>query len=479
MKDCTSVPDVIPPSLDREQRGCWPLVGPLSFIEIIEDLHPEPDGVVVFSRKQNDGWKPLGGCTVAELRQHQQGIFDLLRISGFMTINTVFLADRRKTAAGSGVVPVLRHCRRREVDLRWLNSAHVDIDCGKLGADPSKVLSKVLDLLWAGGLPKPTHVSFSGNGLWLFWKFAKSVRAWPEKWALLKRLNKELVRLFRHLGADPQSTDAARVTRCPGTVNSKNGKTVQFFRIEACKFSFDELMRVFQVPAQKTQLPGERKSGGPKNPKRVAAGKLRYARPLTGFFKLCEIRGFFPKWTRHQAIFGFAVLLFKNGVAKKEILVQCTRFAREFCLPPVTDKADIERRVNMVFRYKCHIRDATFAEWFCITEREKLLLPEWFRPKLPPKEPAKVRVARRRSLIRTALRQFGCGLSRYKLAQLVAGVLQYSHGITVTSMTIQRDLAVIAREDATMTNISLLNRTSSSPFHLSNRNVCVERGALS
>jgi hypothetical protein len=124
----------------------------------------------------------------------------------------------------------------------------------------------------------PTHGSFSGNGLWLFWKFAESVRAWPEKWALLKRLNKQLVRIFKHLGADPQSVDTARVTRCGGTTNGKNGKTVQFFRVEASsKFSFEELVRVFQVPAQKTRLLGERKSIGPKNPKRVQGGKLTLA----------------------------------------------------------------------------------------------------------------------------------------------------------------------------------------------------------
>ena len=147
--------------------------------------------------------------------------------------------------------------------------------------------------------------------------------------------------------------------------------------------------------------------------------------------------------------------------------------------PAITDRAVIESRVRAAFRYKNHISDAKFAEWFSITEKEKLLLPEWFRPKLPPKEPAKVRIARRRVLIRAALQQFGGGLSRYKLAQLVAGVLQYSHGIELTSMTIQRDLAAIAKEDATRTNIFLLESTTSSPLHLSNGNVGTERARFS
>lgn len=127
--------------------------------------------------------------------------------------------------------------------------------------------------------------------------------------------------------------------------------------------------------------------------------------------------------------------------------------------------------MNAVFRYRLYISDAKFAEWFRITEDENLLLTEWFRPKLPLKEPAKTRITRRRALVKAALQRYGCELSRYKLAQLVSLVLQYPHGIKVTSMTVQRDLAAIAMEDSMKANISLLN-SSSLPFRLSNRNVC-------
>ena len=465
------------PNSDLSGKTNRNLVGPLSFIEIIEDLHSKPDGGVVFSGKQNDTFKSFGGCTVAELKQHEQAIVNLLRINGFMTINTVFLADQTKTGGRSTAVPVLRHCRRSVKDLRWLNAAHTDIDCGKLGAEPSDIFSEALEFLDAQGLPLPTHIAFSGTGLWLLWKFHESVRAWPEKCDLLRRLNQQLVRLFKHVGADPNSVDAARIMRCAGSINSKNEKTVQFFRVEASiKCSFDELVRLFQVPTQKTQLSRERKSAGPKNPKRVKAGKLRYARRLSGFLRLCKIRKVFPKGTRHQAIFGLAVLLFKNGVPTKQILAQCTKFAQESCSPAITDAGEIERRVRAASRYLLHISDAKFAKWFRITKGEILLLPEWFRPKQPPKELVKVRIARRHALIRTALQRFGCGLSHYKHAQLLAIVLGHSHGITVTSMTIQRDLAAIAKQDKTRANISLLSSTS-SPLHLSNRNVCVAKVA--
>jgi hypothetical protein len=477
-----TIPIAVPVTLD----GCNPspaatFIGPLTFIEAVCDLHTEPDGAVVFARKN---WcvdapgqrvlEVIGGCTVDELRPKEQSVFELVQTDGYMTINDVYVANR--LARASRIIPSLRNYRRRAEDLRWLNAAFVDIDSVKLGTEPERALKAALDLLVVQGLPLPTHTSLSGAGLWLFWRFLESTRAWPEKCVLLKRLNQQLVRVFKHLGADPNSVDAARITRCAGTVNSKSGKTVQIFRLEAStKFYFDELVRVFQVPAQKTQLPGERKSGGPKNPKRVLAGKLRYGRRLIGFFKLLEIRGSFTEGTRRQAIFGYAVLLFKCGAPQKQILDQCTKFAQQSCRPAITDSAVIEPRVRTAFRYKQHISDAKFAEWFRITESEKLLLPEWFRPKLPPREPVKVRIARRRIVIRAVLQQFGCGLSRYKQAQFLASILKLSHGIRVNSMTIRRDLAAIAKEDNMRSDISLLNSTS-SPLHLSNKNVCVDLG---
>lgn len=237
--------------------------------------------------------------------------------------------------------PLLRNYRRREKDLRWLNAAFVDIDSRKVGAEPEQALKAAFDFLVVQGLPLPTHFSLSGNGLWLFWKFREPVRAWHEKCDLLKRLNQQLVKIFKHFDGDPNSVDAARVTCCAGSINSKNGRTVRFFSVEtASQRSFDELVRVFQVPAQKTQLPGERKSAGPKNPNRVRAGKLRYGRRLSGFLHLCKIRRFFRRGTRHQAIFGFAVLLFKNGVSKEQILAECTKFGQELCHPAITDRAE-------------------------------------------------------------------------------------------------------------------------------------------
>lgn len=441
---------------------------------MIEDLHTSCDDVVVFCRKDataKSGFLTLGGCTVRETRQHWQSILGGLQTDGYVSVNTIFQTYGGATANKSHTTSVLRHYRRRGRDLRWLNAGYVDIDCGKLDLDPGQVWSDVVEFLSGRCLPLPTHVSFSGNGLWLFWKFVESIRAWPEECDLLKRLNQQLVSIFRHFGADPNSVDAARVTRCAGTINSKNGKTVRFFRVCGSQlFQFKELLLLFEVPPQKTHLPSERKSREHKNPNRVEAGKLRYGRRLNGFRRLCQIRGPFKINTRRQAIFGLAVLLFKNGVPKKEILAACIRFGAESCKPPITDKAEIERKVNAAFRYKQHISDEKFVEWFHITPAERLQLPDWFRSKLEPVQPVKLRIARRRDLVRRERESIDACLSNYQLAQALAKVLKNRHGIEVTSMTVHRDLDAIGERNRTRSgsNIFLLKDSLSPPFKQEN-----------
>jgi len=411
-----ALPGSMPNSLSQH-RGGIRLIGPLSFVETIKELH---DGLVVFARKDKglpSGFETLGGCLADEVLEHQREIKELVAVDGFMTINRVLMGKGRGATRASRIIPVLRYYRRRVVDLEELTAAYVDLDCGKLGLDPTQVLDLAVDRLNAQGQPLPTHACFSGSGLWFLWRFLEPVHAWLENSSLLKRLNQKLVHDFAQFGADPNSTDAARVMRCAETINSKNGRDVRFFRVLGSeRRTFQELILAFHVPAQKTSLAGERKSSRTKNPRRVAAGKLRYSRRHRGFLQLREIRGFFKLGTRRQAIFGLALLLFKNGVAKKQILVECENFARKYCRPPITDGAEIRRRVEAAFRYREHISDAKFAEWFRITPAEMAQLPDWFRPKQESREPRKARIARRRALIKFERRFLELGLSNYKQA---------------------------------------------------------------
>jgi len=75
------------------------------------------------------------------------------------------------------------------------------------------------------GIPLPNDVVFSGGGVHLKWIYDKPVeRTELELWQYAQRL---LLSQFKTLGADPNSSDAARVLRLVGTVNHKNSPIVK------------------------------------------------------------------------------------------------------------------------------------------------------------------------------------------------------------------------------------------------------------
>lgn len=101
----------------------------------------------------------------------------------------------------------------------------VDVD-GKIrgrenfGAEEWKCL--VLDFCQRKGIPVPSEIVFSGNGVHVKYFFNRSVLVAPNgglrEWERLERM---LYELFKEIGADSKATDGARVLRLVGTQNCK------------------------------------------------------------------------------------------------------------------------------------------------------------------------------------------------------------------------------------------------------------------
>jgi hypothetical protein len=116
---------------------------------------------------------------------------------------------------------------RRVVNLLRICLCFLDLDI-KLGTG-LRLTGKInndLDLLfdWHHNscLPFPSMILFSGRGYHLKWFFERPIPA-----RVLPRWNavqKNLVKQYSELGADPKARDASRVLRVAGTVNSKNGE---------------------------------------------------------------------------------------------------------------------------------------------------------------------------------------------------------------------------------------------------------------
>lgn len=127
--------------------------------------------------------------------------------------------------------------------LKEITAMWVDLDfyaVPKLaGCTPEAVFELVLEHLESAGIPEPSLVLCSGQGLYVVWLLYKPVgRKHLPRWNDAQR---RLCALLKPLGADPAAKDAARVLRIVGTTNSKNGSLVYSLREPQPRRPFEEL----------------------------------------------------------------------------------------------------------------------------------------------------------------------------------------------------------------------------------------------
>lgn len=116
-----------------------------------------------------------------------------------------------------------------------INGLYVDFDRYKQPSvkdlEPADFLAAVLNANpW---LPCPTMFEDSGNGCWMFWLFDRALlvnNPKTEKYKFLEQwqtLQGFLVQKLKPFAADPVSSDAARLVRLAGTINTKTGRMAQ------------------------------------------------------------------------------------------------------------------------------------------------------------------------------------------------------------------------------------------------------------
>ena len=109
--------------------------------------------------------------------------------------------------------------KRRVENIRQFRSLFQDIDCSKLGFEKAETVYLIWELYHEGKIPKPTMVTDSGRGIHLYWRIQNAPYGALNTW---QELQDYIYYNLKHLGADRQATDSARVLRLPGTINSKN-----------------------------------------------------------------------------------------------------------------------------------------------------------------------------------------------------------------------------------------------------------------
>ena len=190
---------------------------------------------------------------------------------------------------------------RKIENIRQLRSLYVDLDFYLFNYDPSWVMGKLQHEFFGQIIPDPNIIIFSGQGMVLIW-FIEPVpyKALP----LWQAVQNYFIAQLSDLGGDSKASDAARIFRIAGSINSKNGAEVTAeyrhdYRYQLRQLQFDylpELNEVINPPKKK------RKGRKKKTVQLFNTYRLHYAR-LMDLVKLVELRNY--EVTGHRELICF------------------------------------------------------------------------------------------------------------------------------------------------------------------------------
>jgi len=411
-----------------DKRGF--ITPPAPDVDFIRLLHVRGDSFVSFARIDAGKFVDIGSVRVNRLETMFPEFVAELTVDSYFSINGFFRAG-----SGPGAVPNLRRSYRRQDGIRYLNAVWADLDVYNVeGLTHGTVLGRIYDAMEAGTIPPVSLITDSGRGFWVFWLLSPE-KGFAEKVELQQRVQQALHDQLKHLGADPGAKDISRLTRIPGSVNTKANRCVSFIAFydeqgRNPRYRLADLRDFFGIETR----PVRRFRATKKVPRRVNGYRARYEKALRDFQVLRAHRGGFPEGMRHHACFYYAGLLERNGYPKKEIRQEVDRLARE-CRPPCPEAAT----AAMTSKPDWPISYQWVAECLKITAAENDLLAgdylgaETARPRIEKQH-------QRRAEIAAIIRAFR-GLEFPSLRR-IKKVLD-NRGISASLDTIARDLRAL------------------------------------
>ena len=120
--------------------------------------------------------------------------------------------------------------RRGTRNIRQFRALYQDVDCEKMGISKEQAIFEIWEMYEVNKeIPQPSMIVNSGRGLHLYWKIEHAPYAAIKTW---QELQDYFYYKLKHLGADKQATDGARILRVPGTINSRNEVECTVINIE-------------------------------------------------------------------------------------------------------------------------------------------------------------------------------------------------------------------------------------------------------
>lgn len=274
--------------------------------------------------------------------------------------------------------------QRQIQNLRQLKALYVDLDFYLFNYDPSWVLGKLEHEFFGQAIPEPNIIIFSGQGIVLIWLLEPvPYKALP----LWQAVQDYFLNQLKELGGDSKASDAARVFRLAGSVNSKNGADVHAqyrhdYRYELRQLQHDYLPEL----EEKKQKTKGRKA---KIVRVHAVRSLHYARILD-LSKLVELREHDVYGHRELICFLYRYWLccllddpdealsstlefnaqFKNPLKKREV-IKATKSA-EKAWQARSDKQANEEAIKRGYPGAGYnIGNTKLIDWLNITEEEQ------------------------------------------------------------------------------------------------------------
>ncbi|OVE34257.1 replication protein [Priestia aryabhattai] len=242
---------------------------------------------VLFQHHGADGWVTVAKRENGKFRQYHYKPDDLaLKLSEWLGEDVYFSQNTFYKPA------------RSIENIRQLRALYVDIDFYILNYDYNWILGNIDLLIDDRELPNPNLIINSGRGVVCVWL----IESVPSKaLPLWQAVQKDFFRKLERFGGDSKASDAARVFRIAGSINSKNGEAVTVNYRHEERYILRELQEEY-LPDLKPKNVPSRKGRRSKVQNLYNSYSLHHAR-LMDLVKLVELRSYDVKGFRETILF--------------------------------------------------------------------------------------------------------------------------------------------------------------------------------
>ena len=284
----------------------------------ILSLHRRNDGYISFHRKneKNGEHEDLFSVPAATIDTYFPSMSPLLERDAYFSINAFYRGGHGVARNSPPEIPLERALRKRD-SLRWLTACYADIDCHQLGITTGQAIGAIIDAQDKERTPPASMLTRSGRGVWAFWFLESNsgpVRAWPEAIHLYCNIQNRLFKEFAEIGADANSLDPVRITRQPGSINSRSQARVQYW-LQGDKngqrfvYGLDHLAERLNVQMPKLTDKLQADVASHRRQRAKGAWRGRWINARDNFERLWGLRGSFRPGTRNSAVFLYMTFL--------------------------------------------------------------------------------------------------------------------------------------------------------------------------